>query len=193
MDISGTTTAETFGISRRSLLKRGAVVGGTVWAAPVIQSLSAPAFAQGVLYGGGRTDLSYIAIVYDCGSGERGLKIEVPEGCSDADTTSGCDLLADCPKDNENGPGKTPDCNNGDFFGTTPGGSCADIQSATVDDDGNVTIVLQPGCHIVRAAAKCGSGDGACEQTPNSPYLEVSGNAMTVRVSDNFCPNPVGN
>ena len=35
------------GISRRQLMKRGAVVGGTIlWAAPVIQSLSAPAFAQ---------------------------------------------------------------------------------------------------------------------------------------------------
>lgn len=36
------------GISRRSLIKRGAVVGGTlVWAAPVVQSLSAPAYAAG--------------------------------------------------------------------------------------------------------------------------------------------------
>ena len=36
------------GISRRTLIKRGAVVGGTlVWAAPVVQSLSAPAFAAG--------------------------------------------------------------------------------------------------------------------------------------------------
>jgi len=36
------------GIDRRTLIKRGAVVGGTlVWAAPVVQSLSAPAFAAG--------------------------------------------------------------------------------------------------------------------------------------------------
>jgi hypothetical protein len=35
------------GISRRGLIKRGAIVGGTlVWAVPVIQSLSPPAFAQ---------------------------------------------------------------------------------------------------------------------------------------------------
>jgi hypothetical protein len=35
------------GISRRELLKRGAVVGGTmVWAVPVLQSLAPPAFAQ---------------------------------------------------------------------------------------------------------------------------------------------------
>lgn len=36
------------GISRRTLIKRSAVVGGTlVWATPVVQSLSAPAFAYG--------------------------------------------------------------------------------------------------------------------------------------------------
>jgi hypothetical protein len=35
------------GITRRGLMKRGAVVGGTlIWAAPVIQSLSPPAFAH---------------------------------------------------------------------------------------------------------------------------------------------------
>jgi hypothetical protein len=36
------------GISRRDLLKRGAVVGGTVlWATPAIQTLGSKAFAQG--------------------------------------------------------------------------------------------------------------------------------------------------
>ena len=35
------------GIPRRTLIKRGAIVGGTlVWATPVIQSLSSPAHAQ---------------------------------------------------------------------------------------------------------------------------------------------------
>ncbi len=35
------------GISRREMIRRGAVVGGTlVWAAPVIQSLTTPAYAQ---------------------------------------------------------------------------------------------------------------------------------------------------
>jgi hypothetical protein len=35
------------GISRRELLRRGAIVGGTVaWAAPLIQSLTPPAYAQ---------------------------------------------------------------------------------------------------------------------------------------------------
>lgn len=35
------------GISRRSVLKRAAVGGAVVWAAPVVTSLTTPAFAQG--------------------------------------------------------------------------------------------------------------------------------------------------
>ena len=39
------------GVSRRQLIKRGAVVGGTVlWAAPVVQSLTTPALGQTALY-----------------------------------------------------------------------------------------------------------------------------------------------
>ncbi|HEX6230894.1 MAG TPA: hypothetical protein VF029_04220, partial [Actinomycetota bacterium] len=42
------------GISRRDLLRRGAVVGGTVlWVTPVIQSMTRPAFAQETPTGGG--------------------------------------------------------------------------------------------------------------------------------------------
>jgi hypothetical protein len=36
------------GIPRRTLIKRGAIVGGLVWATPVVQSLRIPANAQGV-------------------------------------------------------------------------------------------------------------------------------------------------
>lgn len=178
------TTASNIGISRRSLLKRSAVVGGTVWAVPVIQSLSAPAFAQAVTYGGGRTDISFIALVYQCGAGPRGIKIDVPDECQDPNTTSGCDLLQGC-EDQETGA--TPGCDGNDFFGNTPAGSCADIASAVVDNNGNVTIVLDPGCNILRVAAKCGS---ACAQWPGSPHISVSGGSTTV--SDNFCPTPVG-
>ena len=34
------------GIPRRTLIKRGAIVGGLVWATPVVQSLRTPAHAQ---------------------------------------------------------------------------------------------------------------------------------------------------
>lgn len=67
-DENGTTT----GMDRRTLLKRGAVVGGAaVWATPVVQSLAAPAWAAGSplagecgrFTGGGRVDNPAIADV----------------------------------------------------------------------------------------------------------------------------------
>ena len=39
-------TEENNGLSRRDLIKRGAVVGGVVWAAPVVSSMANPAFAS---------------------------------------------------------------------------------------------------------------------------------------------------
>ncbi len=36
------------GVSRRTLIKRGAIVGGLVWVTPVVQSLRIPANAAGV-------------------------------------------------------------------------------------------------------------------------------------------------
>jgi hypothetical protein len=35
------------GLSRRALIRRGAIIGGVVWAAPVVQSMTSPAFAAG--------------------------------------------------------------------------------------------------------------------------------------------------
>jgi hypothetical protein len=37
----------TSGVSRRDVIRRGAIIGGAVWAVPVVQSLAAPAFAAG--------------------------------------------------------------------------------------------------------------------------------------------------
>lgn len=42
----------TGGLDRRDFIKRGAVVGGLVWAAPLVQSLGSPAFAQEGTVGG---------------------------------------------------------------------------------------------------------------------------------------------
>lgn len=41
------TSLRSRAISRRTLIKAGAIVGGTVWAAPVIDSFVSPAFASG--------------------------------------------------------------------------------------------------------------------------------------------------
>ena len=56
------------GVSRRSMLKKSALVGGTmVWAAPVVQSITSPAFAQGTPdTNGGTQDISFVAMLLDC-------------------------------------------------------------------------------------------------------------------------------
>ena len=67
------------GVSRRSMLKKSALVGGTmVWAAPVVSSFTSPAFGQtegtGLV---GDKGLSYIAITYSCTStGTRYIKFD---------------------------------------------------------------------------------------------------------------------
>lgn len=58
-------TEERSGLGRRDFLRRSAIVGGMVWAAPMIQS--APAFAQGFTpdgeENGGGQNISYLALV----------------------------------------------------------------------------------------------------------------------------------
>lgn len=59
------------GIGRRDLLRRGALLGGMVWAAPVVQSISSPAFAGTDDDTGGEGDpdverhgVSFLALVF---------------------------------------------------------------------------------------------------------------------------------
>lgn len=76
------TSLRSRAISRRTLIKGGAIVGGTVWAAPMIDSFVSPAFAQGssqygccacynpsgVLVSGAADDLSASSCVSYCKS-----------------------------------------------------------------------------------------------------------------------------
>ncbi len=142
------------GITRRTLVKRGAIVGGTVlWAAPVVQSFTSPAFGQ---VGTGK-DLSYLAFFYDCGQGPRGVKIEL----NDNGTVAACEASAD------------PD---------TPGCTLTPPAGATAGDCGKFIVTVNAGvvsvtfkeadaCTFIDSAAvgKCGNptnpaSGGACVQ-----------------------------
>lgn len=80
------------GITRRDLLRRGAVLGGAVvWTTPMVQTLGmGRAFAQTASPVGGK-DISYIAINVDCGSSQFFVKYEDGSGW-------------------ENDPGQAPHC-----------------------------------------------------------------------------------
>lgn len=74
------------GLSRRNLIKRGAIVGGTaVWLTPVVQTFTQPAF--GLEPGSPAPeeppgepplgkDFSYVVVVYTCGAGLANVKFE---------------------------------------------------------------------------------------------------------------------
>lgn len=83
---------ESQGITRRDLLRRGAVLGGAVvWTTPVVQTLGmGRAFAQTASPEGGK-DISYIAINVDCGTTKFFVKWEDDKGW-------------------ENEPGQAPSC-----------------------------------------------------------------------------------
>lgn len=113
------TTPDT-GLSRRDMLRRTALVGGTVvWMAPVVQTLAAPAYAGSTAPGGpppgnGETGaISYVVILGKCGGtyymrkyGDTGCGDDVSVSSDDATCTSGlakllveagANLASSCP------------------------------------------------------------------------------------------------
>jgi hypothetical protein len=108
-------TPNSGGISRRDVLRRGAIVGGVVWSVPIVQSLGSPAFAavgseaQENFPG----DISYVTLFLTC----EGIKYAVKYQSTDT--------------------GYSPVCWNGDA-GTSPNGNGNNVISS--DDPGCKTL-----------------------------------------------------
>lgn len=65
-DHTTSTTPDGSGISRRSVMKRTALVGGAmVWTLPAVQSIAAPAFAAGSSVAPG-CSVSYVVLFIEC-------------------------------------------------------------------------------------------------------------------------------
>ncbi|HVR79022.1 MAG TPA: hypothetical protein VMS99_11615 [Acidimicrobiia bacterium] len=136
------------GISRRDLLRRGAVLGGAVmWTTPVVQTLGmGRAFAQTASPVDGGKDISYFVIHWDCGDGEFHTKFD------------------------ENGqpdPGATPDCEMS-LEGSTPANLPPGITVGAASG-ACVTITVHPDfadCEILEVLLKAGSSqstDDPCQ------------------------------
>ena len=152
------------GMTRRTLIKRSAIVGGTVlWAAPVVQSFTSPAFGQVGTPAG--KDLSYIAFYYDCGEGAKGIKIEFND-----------DLTYSCA--GQASPIHTPFCGNDTtgndlVYAGAGAGDCAKFDIAVLAGGATVVVTFKDAfletCDFLAEAAvgKCGNPDnpnsgGAC-------------------------------
>ena len=133
----------TEGVSRRNMLKKSALVGGTmVWAAPVVQSFTAPAFgdSHGTPDIDGQ-DISYIALLLNCGGTNYRVKFEESEGS----------FILECGVNFETG--NCPEDLPGSTESGCPTGLTAD--DATLNGDGSVTIDVGT-CTITDFVVKCG-------------------------------------
>ena len=133
----------TDGVSRRSMLKKSALVGGTmVWAAPVVQSITSPAFAQGTPEDGDTQDISFVAILLDCSGDLYRVKFN--------NETEG--LVTECGRDFS-----VAQCNETLMEGSTDvEDSCPSGVSAVMD--GRNLVVSLGTCTIVDYVVKCGAG-----------------------------------
>lgn len=123
------------GITRRDLLRRGAILGGAVvWTTPVVQTLGmGRAFAQSTSPEGGQ-DISYIAVVCD----EFFIKWEDDGGWEEM-------------------PGNTPGCDAGDL---PPGAPVGDTGFSVKNVSGSCATLVVPAEHTdctvyVKAGQTC--------------------------------------
>jgi hypothetical protein len=143
-------TKSNIGMSRRELLKRAAVVGGTlVWVSPLLQSVTEPALA-GVTHGGDDDlrAISFIAFRFECDGDTFGAKVDFDEG------------EAVC------GPLPAPPGQSCGLFQDGDASGCGRFELTIVetDEDGEPTrveVTLDEGCTFLEGASKCGRT--ACE------------------------------
>jgi len=131
------------GLSRRDLIKRGAVVGGVVWAAPVVQSLTSPAFAG--TPGGGECE-NFFRFKFNVVDG-----VAIPD---DGTSTPDC-TIPDF--------GTTPLGNDRVTVVLSGPYDDGDPTTVTVSDNTGDTY----DCTVEFLVVKAGSGDGACTADTN--------------------------
>ncbi|MFW5898922.1 MAG: hypothetical protein ACOCUN_00480 [Jiangellaceae bacterium] len=143
------------GISRRTLLRRGAVVGAAmVWTAPVVHSLATPAAGAGTPLG----DISFVAVLVSHDFDLYRMKWEV----------NGTRLAA------ESGDFSPRDLNLGRARAFEDGP--APDTSATLEPTGAVRVTLGAGCELVDYVVQ----RGRCRARPSTGYQpHRAGNTVT--------------
>lgn len=140
------------GLSRRDLIKRGAIIGGVAWSAPIVQGIASPAFAADGSPGGGEcTDYFQFKADWN-GSG------------FDFDTDQNANLPK-CEGEEPAGWGTYPDGSNKIVL--TPVVVDGELRSVVVSDN-----PAAPECEVLILTIKGGSDrspNGYCETATIAP------------------------
>jgi len=150
------------GLDRRQMLKRTALVGGTlVWATPVVQSIGGTAFATETGSpgggGGGAQALSEVTFAIKCGdtyawgkylNGGTGAPAE-------------CDTDLNIPESNGANPDLTCEAAEDKIDGLIPAGATkGTCVTGSVDANGTLCLTVPAGCTLVGWTVHDGFGDG---------------------------------
>jgi len=160
------------GLDRRAFIKRAGVVGGVIWAAPAVQSMTSSAYATGSPPPpGGCANISYVIVWITSPNGNYRLKFE----------GKGADgyVLESCggPSQDDTGCQKAFDALNTAF----PNATCDGLGSIgfTSGSDGSLNLVLPAGYSVGGwlihdgALAQCNERGRKCVASPNGTLSTV--------------------
>lgn len=162
------TTGEPEGLSRRSLMKRGAIVGGAlVWAAPMVQTIARPAFAATSpppTPGG----ISFVALIINCGGTTYRIKFDAGATTPECGTTFAADACV-----NQLQPGNVAS-------------GCPSGVTATWDPNSGVTVSLGS-CTLTDYIIKQGTCCLGPTSANNGPATGSSGDVFFPNQTQNQC------
>jgi hypothetical protein len=188
---------ETTDLSRRQAIKKGALVGGVLWAAPAIQTIGmSSAFAQAVSPGGGCVCTGTNS--FDVTATFTGLVSGTVGPIQDFPADSGCvaDLAVRAPGRQNPFLTATAAC----VGGTTTGGTCSafvELNNLAVDLRQVIpSLDVQLNASVVRAEASCTCGGGctasACiTQANGQAIVEVGDQVLAAGTGVQVCNSPV--
>jgi hypothetical protein len=172
-------------MDRRQLLRRGALLGGALaWTAPVVQSISPAAFADGSPPNGGGGAPSYTMLVMRCGTSYQSLKI-------------GQTGSVECGVDGGDGPSQThaKQMIDAQLATAAPDVTWASlIGDSCLPTDVQVTPaglrVAHPSCTIVAWAVHDGAGNGCSKVSFGPGNRGFPAYSPTIGTASSLFPKP---
>jgi hypothetical protein len=156
------------GMSRRNLLRRGALVGGAAFATPLVISLATPGYGAA----SSLSSLSYVVMIFK-DSNNQFYRVKVGGGgtteCGWTFNTPGTDCTAPDPPVAQQNPNCVPGLN---VTESPAGGGLTQIQIFWTDSNGmkltDVRVKCANDCHIVLQNGNAGTcNSGTCSFGPS--------------------------